>query len=300
MENLSKLGVLFLLGFIFYSVDRELIADSTKNLLKHDSSSISQYKRDGKISFLESGKNNNKAFLLLPGIGETKEGYSELIEILSKSGKVFALDLRGQGESSIDFEEFSALAVALDAIQFIDEIKKDKQLGKFTIVGSSLSSASAVYIGSERPDLVEKIVLSGPFVRDHEMSFSIRAMIWTGFRGPWGARVWSDYYKDLHIGNKPNDLEEHANYLKTNLKENGRLQILRKYLFSSKKGCEEKLDSIKVPVEIVMGGKDPDFKDPKEEAEWIANITRGRIHIFEEAGHYPHREEPKRFSEIIK
>jgi pimeloyl-ACP methyl ester carboxylesterase len=285
--------------FVLFGIDN-LFSDSKhlpqSDLLKYKT----QYALNGKISFIESGKNSLKTYLLLPGIGETKEGYRELIELLSKSGKVYALDLRGQGESSIEFDEFFALVVAHDTIAFMEEIRRDRKIKKFVLVGSSLSAASVVFIGSERPDMVEKIILSGPFVRDHEMSFGIRTMIWTGFRGFWGASVWSDYYKDLHKRVKPKDLEEHANYLKQNLKEKGRLEILRKYLFSSKKGCEEKLDSIKVPVEIVMGGKDPDFDDPLNEAEWISKITGGRVHIFEDAGHYPHREEPHRFFEIVK
>jgi pimeloyl-ACP methyl ester carboxylesterase len=288
----------FRLNFLFFLLIGILMGD-----LWGDSSGLKHTVRiqtdvSGKLSYLESGA-GRETYLLLPGIGETKEGYLELVGILSERGRVFSLDLPGQGGSGRDFPEYSALGVAKVTIGFLEEIQKSKNIGKVTLVGSSLSAASAVYIGAERPDLVNRIVLSGPFVRDHDMSLGIKILIWSGFRGFWGPGFWGQYYRDLHITVKPEDLDTHSEYLEKNLREENRLEILREYLFSSKEGCSEKLNQIKIPVDIVMGGKDPDFSDPKGEAEWIAKMTGGRIYIFEDSGHYPHREEPRRFAEIL-
>ncbi|WCL49697.1 alpha/beta fold hydrolase [Leptospira sp. GIMC2001] len=254
----------------------------------------SSFALNGKISYIRNGA-GNQTYILLPGIGETKEGYQPLVQELETTGVVYSLDIRGQGGSSSDFTSFSALDVAKDVIEFLDE----KKLKNTILVGSSLSAASAVYVGAERSDLVKKIVLSGPFVRDHEISFGIKTMISIGFRYPWGAKLWKGYYEDLHITVKPNDLSEQSERIYNYLNLDNRLSILREYLFSSKAGCEEKLDSIKVPVVIIMGGKDPDFENPVEELDWIAGITNGKKFLFENSGHYPHREEPKRFAEVI-
>lgn len=254
----------------------------------------SSFALNGKISYIRKGS-GAQTYILLPGIGETKEGYLPLIQELETRGVVYSLDIRGQGDSSSDFTSFSAFDVAMDVIQFLDE----KKLKNTILVGSSLSAASAVYLGAERSDLVKKIVLSGPFVRDHDISFGIKTMISIGFRYPWGARLWKAYYEDLHITVKPSDLSEQSERIYNYLTLDKRISILREYLFSSKAGCEEKLDSIKVPVVIIMGGKDPDFENPVEELDWIAGITNGQKFLFENSGHYPHREEPKRFAEVI-
>ena len=39
-----------------------------------------------------------------------------------------------------------------------------------------------------------------------------------------------------------------------------------------------------------MGTKDPDFKDPVAEANWLAEQTHGKVMIVDGAGHYPHVE----------
>jgi pimeloyl-ACP methyl ester carboxylesterase len=41
-----------------------------------------------------------------------------------------------------------------------------------------------------------------------------------------------------------------------------------------------------------MGEKDPDFPDPKEEAEWIARRLDGEVVMVPDAGHYPQSQRP--------
>ena len=41
-----------------------------------------------------------------------------------------------------------------------------------------------------------------------------------------------------------------------------------------------------------MGAKDPDFKDPAAEAQWVADQMRGQVAIVADAGHYPQTEMP--------
>ena len=41
-----------------------------------------------------------------------------------------------------------------------------------------------------------------------------------------------------------------------------------------------------------MGEQDPDFPDPKAEADWIADTLQGTAVMVADAGHYPHAEFP--------
>jgi pimeloyl-ACP methyl ester carboxylesterase len=41
-----------------------------------------------------------------------------------------------------------------------------------------------------------------------------------------------------------------------------------------------------------MGEQDPDFPDPKAEAEWIAEKLHGEAVMVAEAGHYPQSQRP--------
>jgi len=44
---------------------------------------------------------------------------------------------------------------------------------------------------------------------------------------------------------------------------------------------------------VLMGTKDPDFKDPAAEAEWVAGELNGSFEMIEGAGHHPHVEMPE-------
>ena len=44
---------------------------------------------------------------------------------------------------------------------------------------------------------------------------------------------------------------------------------------------------------VVMGSLDPDFPDPRAEAQWIARQLRGKVLMIPGAGHYPQAEFPE-------
>jgi pimeloyl-ACP methyl ester carboxylesterase len=42
-----------------------------------------------------------------------------------------------------------------------------------------------------------------------------------------------------------------------------------------------------------MGEQDPDFKNPRDEASWIADALTGRTVMIPDAGHYPQSQQPE-------
>jgi pimeloyl-ACP methyl ester carboxylesterase len=52
-------------------------------------------------------------------------------------------------------------------------------------------------------------------------------------------------------------------------------------------------DQVKAPALVVMGTKDPDFKDPTGEAKLVAERLRGEALLVEGAGHYAMAEFPE-------
>ena len=51
---------------------------------------------------------------------------------------------------------------------------------------------------------------------------------------------------------------------------------------------------------VIMGSRDPDFKDPVAEAKIVAERLHGRVEMIEGAGHYPHAEVPEQMGPIAK
>lgn len=56
---------------------------------------------------------------------------------------------------------------------------------------------------------------------------------------------------------------------------------------------------MRVPALVLMGEQDPDFPDPRAEADWIAEALRGRAVMVPEAGHYPQSRQPELVADAV-
>jgi pimeloyl-ACP methyl ester carboxylesterase len=101
------------------------------------------------------------------------------------------------------------------------------------------------------------------------------------------------YFNSLYPTRKPADFAAYTAALKSNLTRPGRLEALHEMMLASKAASEERIHRVAVPTLVMMGSKDPDFKDPRVEAEWVAGQLKGNLQMVEGAGHYPHAEMPE-------
>lgn len=246
------------------------------------------------LGFAKTGF-GKRTLLLLPGIGDLKENYNDFAKEMENDATIYSLDLRGIGESSANFDRYGADETGRDILFFIHE----KKLEHVTIVANSMSAASAIYAASRLPERVEAIVLTGPFIKDKELGFFLKLGIGVMFRGPWGPSLFKSFYKGLYPVNQPKDLEEHSDRIKTNLKEEGRLAAVREMFLARKPESEQSIANLKIKVVIIMGAKDPDFDDPLLEAQELALLTKGTYFMFENCGHYPYKEDPKKLKTIL-
>jgi pimeloyl-ACP methyl ester carboxylesterase len=83
------------------------------------------------------------------------------------------------------------------------------------------------------------------------------------------------------------------------LRQPGRLAALRGMLASDHAEDEARIDRVEAPALVVMGTRDPDFPDPRAEAELVAARLGGEVVLVDGAGHYPQAERPERTAEAI-
>jgi pimeloyl-ACP methyl ester carboxylesterase len=96
------------------------------------------------------------------------------------------------------------------------------------------------------------------------------------------------------------DFEPAVAALLANLREPGRIDAGAKMIFSSPADAEAKLPAVSVPALVVMGSMDPDFADPRAEAEGIvAALPDGAFEMIEGAGHYAHVQYPDEVAAVI-
>ena len=241
----------------------------------------------GTIAYDVAG--SGPAVVCVPSIGDMRAEYRFLRPYLLDAGfTVVTMDLRGHGESSIGFDDYSSQAIGADVIALARHLER----GPITLIGTSKAGGSAVWGANEAPDLIANLVLISPFVRAHGNDAMMRRMMKLLLARPWGAALWAMYFPNFYPSRKPQDFDVYRAELKANLQEPGRLQALRSMVESSGDVSDE-LRKVNAPALVVMGTKDPDFNNPAEEAEWIAEEIGGSALTVEGAGHYPHAEMPE-------
>ena len=71
-----------------------------------------------------------------------------------------------------------------------------------------------------------------------------------------------------------------------------RRRAVRDTLTAHRDGLDERIEQVRVPALVVMGGADSHFKDPAAVGASIAAATGGNLQVVADAGHYPHVEFP--------
>ena len=176
--------------------------------------------------------------------------------------------------------------------------------GPAVVVGHSFSGGSATIAAAQAPDLVSAVVEIGPFTRVPKLSLGAllsSRSVSQGHAaipatGPTGSvSTWTRYLDHAFPAPKPDGYSELISALQANLREPGRMAATRKMGRSRPTDAEAKLGSIRCPALVVMGTLDPDWPDPRAEADAIVAAMPaglGRAVMIDGAGHYPHTQYP--------
>jgi pimeloyl-ACP methyl ester carboxylesterase len=247
----------------------------------------------GRIAYDDRG--SGPLVVCSPSLGDLRGEYRYLIPYLAGNGfRAVSMDVRGHGETSVEWPDYSVAAVGSDLLALIRHL----DAGPAVIAGTSMSAGAAVWAAAEAPELVSGLVLIGPVVGG-ETSPGTRLMISALFARPWGPGAWLSYYSRLFTDRKPHDHLEYTARLKANLAEPGRLEAMRRMIFASKAASEARLDQVSVPALVVMGSKDPDFKDPAWEAHRLGGRLNAQVRLIENVGHYPQVESPEEVGPLV-
>jgi pimeloyl-ACP methyl ester carboxylesterase len=269
---------------------------TTKTTPREPDSATSFFSFDGgHIAYDDTG-GSGPLVLALPGMGDLRSEYRLIRPLLEKIGcRVVTMDVRGFGETSALWSDYSAHAVGRDALALI----KYLEAGPAVVLGNSFAAGSALWAAHDEPQRVKGVVLLGPIVRDLEVPWFIQLVLKIGFAGPWRVWFWMTYWNSLFPSRKPADHAHIKAALSRNLREPGRMAALDAMMKLPKADTASILLANKVPALIVMGTRDPDFQDAVAEAHWLAETLRAESLIVEGAGHYPHTEMPEKVAPVL-
>jgi pimeloyl-ACP methyl ester carboxylesterase len=228
--------------------------------------------------------------------GALRSEYRFLAHELTEAGyRVVTADLRGHGESSVGWDEYTVPASGQDILDLIAYL----DAGPAHVIGTSFSPGAAVWAAAEQPGAIRSLTMIGAFVRDPEPSFMATLTENVLMRGPWKVPLWGTFYKTLYPTAQPDDFDTYINDLKLTLKEPGRYEALKALAFAPKTASAERLGQVTAPTLVVMGTKDPDWPDPIAEAHFIQEALSAELVLVEDAGHYPQTEMPDQTNPAI-
>lgn len=240
---------------------------------------------------------NGPLVVCAPGMGDVRGEYRFLTRQLAAAGyRVATLDVRGHGETSVGWPDYSVAAIGADMLALVRALGG----GPAVLVGTSMAGGAAVWAAAEAPETIAAVVLINPFVRDGSgpawQELLTRLLYGVLFTQPWGPSLWTRYITSLYPTARPDDFVEYLRRLKANLREPGRFAALRRMAFASKAASGARLGRVRAPALVVMGSKDRDFKDPAGEGRRVATDLQGTsatVRLIDGAGHYPHAEMPE-------
>ncbi|MEV7415061.1 alpha/beta hydrolase [Streptomyces sp. NPDC089919] len=237
----------------------------------------------GRIAY-DDDRAQGPLVVCVPGLGNTRAAYRFLTEDLAVAGfRVVSCDLRGTGEADAGERDYAPGALAGDLRALIRHL----DAGPAFVVAHANAAGAAALAAAAEPELFHGLVLVAPFVR---------AGAGAGLRAGRFARSWTRQWAALLGDGKPEDFYDAKKELAGALKQPGHLAALRAMLAADPGAAEPalaRLAELGVPVQVVMGGTDPNFApDPLDAAEWIGERSGGQVLLIDDAGHYPMLDRP--------
>ncbi len=238
---------------------------------------------------------NGPLIVCSPAMGDTRDAFAPFSSLLAEAGfRVARADLRGHGDSSTDFAAYGDEATAKDLLAVIEKFGG----GPAILAGASMSAAAAVIAAGMEPAKVSGLVLLGPFLRG--TSTPLQRL---GFRlalaRPWGPALWRLYSAKLWPG-LGDHASQRASHLSSTLKRKGHWAAFSKTTRTDHSVVSPWFDHVKAPALIVMGDKDPDWKDPLAEATWAASrFTQSEVLAIKGSGHAPMLEFPDAVAQSV-
>jgi pimeloyl-ACP methyl ester carboxylesterase len=110
-----------------------------------------------RMHYAEQGDPRGDAVILLHGYSDSWFSYSRVLPLLSDRHRVYALDLRGHGNSDRPATGYHMSDLAADVIAFMDA----KGIVRATVVGHSMGSFVAQQVALAAPRRVTRLVLVG-------------------------------------------------------------------------------------------------------------------------------------------
>ena len=237
--------------------------------------------------------------VLAHGLGDSRHSYRFVAPALVAAGyRVANVDIRGCGDSSLDWDGYSRTDIAGDLVALVRDLG-----GPAVIVGQSISGGAATIAAATAPELITGIIELAPFTRAQPFDLGglLRVKRFRKGYTQMGQVIargrvanWTKYL-DVAVPVKPADWDAELGRIQAKLGEPGRMKVLQAMCKTKPSDAGAQLGNVRCPVLVIEGSLDPDWADPRAEGEKIlADLPTGlgELTVIDGAGHYPHVQSP--------
>ena len=252
--------------------------------------------------------------VLAHGMGDDRRAFRFLAPALVRAGhRVVAVDLRGCGDSSAEWDSFTRTAIAGDLVAVTEHLLAGEgPEARAVLVGHSIAGGAATIAAASAPHLYSCVVEVGPFtrkqsvtlasLRDRDFRRGMRHLVAATMLG--SGKAWARYLDVAYpetpgVASRPVDHAERVAQIQDMLAEPGRMKALQKMGASAPTDAGKQLARLTRPMLVIQGADDPDWADPQAEGELIlADLPAGpvrelsRLVMVPGSGHYPHVQHP--------
>lgn len=244
-----------------------------------------------RIRYLESGDSED-ALVLIHGLGASADRWEFVAPILERRYRLIAPDLVGFGYSDKPSADYTPEFFA----DFLEDLFEDLGLKKMYLMGSSMGGQIAVEFAAKNPRLVDKLVLvSSSGMMKHStpaLDTYVMAALYPN------KDTASEAFRVMSASREANARIVDS-FVKRMRMPNAKMAFISTVLgLKNSDTITENLESLKSPVLIVWGSRDPVI--PVQYAkEFASSIKDSNLCIMEGSGHTPFVDSPERFSEIV-
>ncbi|HWS55580.1 MAG TPA: alpha/beta fold hydrolase [Pyrinomonadaceae bacterium] len=241
-----------------------------------------------RLRYAEQGDAGGRPVILLHGYTDSSFSFSRVMPLLDPAYHVYALDLRGHGDSERPPGGYALSDFSADVLAFMDA----RGLERATLVGHCMGSLVAQRVALDAPARVARLVLvsSMTAARNIEGVEELRQAV-EALEGPVPAEFAREFQAGTVYARLPEEFMDGV--VAESLKVPSR--VWRAALAGLlDEGQASRLGRIETPTLLLWGDRDALLTRAEQDA-LTAALPNADLTVYTETGHSPHWERPEQF-----
>lgn len=252
------------------------------------------------IHYEEHGPADGDAVVLIHGFGSSLHTWDLLVPALVEDHRIVRLDLKGFGRSSKYGGDYSPSAQAEVVLALMDHLGIERA----HLVAHSMGSLVALVVALEAPDRVERMVLTGAWVYEEQVPWSLRSARTPGM----GETIFGLWYAEnlewrfglsFHEPDRWISEEMLVRARQTLSQPGAKAAALATVRALDLEHWEAEYGRVESPVLLVFG-RDDQVARPEYGEQLAAQLPRSELDVVPRCGHFPMLEASSRYAHAVR